>query len=162
MFCDRLTTLEDQNLYYSQISTILNETYGDHATAAMEQPSLFGDFEFALQRIQSEGQLEDARLYKDMGGYDEVRKLFSGMLEEYSNNEKPMTLVLFEAALEHICRIHRIIRNPRGNALLVGGGGSGKQSLTRLASYSGSIRSTEPYRTTSRHHQLLTSNHILT
>ena len=46
----------------------------------MEQPSLFGDFEFALQRIQSEGQLEDARLYKDMGGYDEVRKLFSGMV----------------------------------------------------------------------------------
>jgi dynein heavy chain len=58
-----------------------------------------------------------------------------------------MNLVLFEDAMMNICRINRILESSRGNALLIGVGGSGKQSLSRLAA---SISSLEVFQITLR------------
>jgi dynein heavy chain len=57
-------------------------------------------------------------------------------LEDFNGSQKhPMRLVMFLEACDHVARICRVLRNPQGNALLLGVGGSGRQSLSKLATF---------------------------
>jgi dynein heavy chain len=72
--------------------------------------------------------------YVELVDRSNLNKTMNDYLEDYNQmTTKPMNLVLFESAIEHIARISRIINQPYGNALLVGVGGSGRKSLTTLA-----------------------------
>jgi len=86
---------------------------------------LFGDY---LER--------DTPQYQEVLHPEKLGGLFKEYLEEYNVESKnQMHLVFFADAISHVSRIARILRQPRGNALLVGVGGSGRQSLTRLAAF---------------------------
>ena len=76
-------------------------------------------------------------MYEPGGDLTDVRPYAQTFLEKYNTEfpDKKMELVLFNDALEHLLRINRLMEMPRGSGLLVGVGGSGKQSLTRLSSY---------------------------
>uniref|UniRef100_A0A8C4HHK8 Dynein axonemal heavy chain 11 n=1 Tax=Dicentrarchus labrax TaxID=13489 RepID=A0A8C4HHK8_DICLA len=67
--------------------------------------------------------------------WEKLQKTLADALEHYNELHAVMDLVLFEEAIQHVCRISRILEAPYGNALLVGVGGSGKQSLCRLAAF---------------------------
>ena len=64
-----------------------------------------------------------------------LKKHVSEALREYNENNAEMPLVLFEDAMKHVCRITRIIMSPSGHAAMIGVGGMGKQSLSRLGAY---------------------------
>jgi len=85
---------------------------------------LFGDF------IEKE---QDMRVYREVEDLAKLQQIFEELLEDYNNENPPMNLILFSDACEHISRLCRIIGFPRGNALLMGVGGSGRQSCTKIA-----------------------------
>jgi dynein heavy chain len=78
----------------------------------------------------------DPKIYAEVTDLTKLVPTMEEYLVDYNAERKPtMNLVLFTDAVEHISRICRVIRQPSGNALLLGVGGSGRQSLTRIATY---------------------------
>ncbi|KAA6390530.1 MAG: putative dynein heavy chain [Streblomastix strix] len=82
-----------------------------------------------------------AHVYKELKLGSKLALMLGDILEDYNlANLRGMQLVLFDDAILHLARIARIIRMPRGNVLIVGLGGSGRQSLIRLAAHIGGCR----------------------
>uniref|UniRef100_A0A8C8Z9L8 Dynein axonemal heavy chain 6 n=1 Tax=Prolemur simus TaxID=1328070 RepID=A0A8C8Z9L8_PROSS len=131
VFHDRLINNEDKHYFHVMLTEMANKHFGIAIGLEyfLNKPIIFGDF------IKF-GEDKSDRIYDDMPDMDKIANVLQDYLDDYNLvNPKEVKLVFFQDAIEHVSRIARMIRQERGNALLVGVGGTGKQSLTRLAAH---------------------------
>lgn len=133
VFHDRLINIEDKRWF----TNLLIELANRQLKLSMTHEKVFeSDWPVMFCDFLRPGLALDERIYEYAKDQPKVQQVLEDNLDEYNmSNPTQMNLVFFRDAVEHISRIARIIRQPRGNALLIGVGGSGKQSCTRLASF---------------------------
>ncbi|KAF2878695.1 hypothetical protein ILUMI_27474 [Ignelater luminosus] len=141
VFHDRLINEEDKSYFYFLMREICNRAFGNPVLQLPDVPVLktpptllFGDF------MQFGASRED-RIYEEILDLDKLKSILQDYLDDYNlMTSKEMTVIFFMDAVEHLCRLARVLRAERGNCLLVGVGGMGKQSLTKLGAHLNSYK----------------------
>ena len=124
VYADKLIEQKDIDIFDQLKIDIFKKEFGDIPEAELaKEPNLFCHFSLGLGEPK----------YAQVSSWSKINEILVEALEQYNEVNAAMDLVLFEDAMSNVLRINRILESPRGNALLVGVGGSGKQSLSRLA-----------------------------
>ena len=139
VFSDRLTTEEDQRALFSRLSSAAREKMREDLASSL-RPDFQDDEEG--QSVMARGILFTNLLPGGRGAPDEVlpsareaqQQHLTKLLEDYNGAvKKPLPIVLFDYAVVHLLRICRVLKMPQGHAFLIGLGGTGRSSLSRLA-----------------------------
>ena len=139
VFSDRLVDHKDKGWFNTTIDGMLENTFGATGTEA-KATCYFIDY---LREGPVDPETDEVgpapKVYEMIPSLEEVKKITVDYMGKFNESFKllAMNLVFFADALEHMMRITRLFAISRGSALLVGVGGSGKQSLTRLGAYIG-------------------------
>ncbi|KAJ8290699.1 hypothetical protein GJAV_G00016460 [Gymnothorax javanicus] len=130
VYSDKMVEAKDYRLFHKlQMDTANKHFEGVEDHILLQQPLVYCHL--------SRGEEEPC--YMPVTKWETLRTILEEALESYNELNAAMNLVLFEDAMLHVCRISRILQSSRGYGLLVGVGGSGKQSLTRLAAHMSSL-----------------------
>lgn len=143
VFEDRFTTPADHRWFQEQLKSQIATTFGELLGVANPLEPSGADAAWGLVLPTSSlfyGDYmvpgADPKIYEEIADVEKLQSQVEEYLNDYNaESSAPMNLVMFMNAIEHVSRIARVIRQPQGNALLLGVGGSGRQSLTRLAAY---------------------------
>jgi dynein heavy chain len=131
VYGDRLVSPEDLTAYYdiasSQSSKCFSFSVARFFAPENADPLVFCHF--------ADGIGDGDKVYNQIENLTHMSDILVGALHEYNETNAAMDLVLFDDAMKHVARISRIVLNEGGHALCVGVGGSGKQSLSRLAAF---------------------------
>lgn len=123
VFSDRLIDDEDRKKFMVLLKRNLNLGFRVHYDNVIESEPIFCNF------------LDD-KIYQEVNSFKRLKESLENSLEDYnSSTNAKMNLVLFDFAVRHITRISRVLSWNNGNLLLIGVGGSGRQSLTKLSSF---------------------------
>ena len=140
---DRLVNTEDKQWLLDKSGEVIENNFSGHTLDKLLGPLNPSGVQVAsldAQRCLFFGSYTDIGsqkpMYKNVKDAQALIPLFEQYLENYNSMAKtPMDLVLFVFAIEHVSRVCRVLAMPGGHALLVGVGGSGRQSLSRLATF---------------------------
>lgn len=143
---------EEQRVFKDRLTDDADRQYFDDLLAKMCKEHFKADFKSLTSSPDAELLLFADFMIEGQNKYDLVTdtaamiaKVEKSLKEYNAVTSAPMDLVMFLYAVEHVCRISRCLRNPGGHVLLVGVGGSGRQSCTRLAAHlSGEMRVMQP------------------
>ncbi|KAM6900105.1 dynein axonemal heavy chain 5 [Xenentodon cancila] len=141
VIADRFINISDRQTFSSIMEKITVEDHGNTLTEHAQWDSYFVDFLREPPEVTGDEpedfDLDAPKVYEPIESLDDLSERLSFFQQQYNEVVRggAMDLVFFKDAMIHLMRISRILRTPQGNALLVGVGGSGKQSLTRLASF---------------------------
>ncbi|KAL5262750.1 hypothetical protein ACHWQZ_G008223 [Mnemiopsis leidyi] len=138
---DRFTNQKDCDWLHSACVEVINEEIGPEFGGKLHKDIIFADFMREPPEPTGEepddAEFEAPKIYEQVDVKEELPAKLRSYQEMYNETVRGagMDLVFFKDAAIHLTRISRILSMPIGHAMLVGVGGSGKQSLTRLASY---------------------------
>ena len=141
VFYDRLTDEADRNWFYEYTKEACQKDFGKKFDTLYEHLDNFGDSNGEVTEKEMQMSLfgnfaSDKRAYAEFTDFEGLASSVARFLEDYNAVSKtPMNLVLFNFCIQHIAKVSRILSLPGGNGLLVGVGGSGRQSLTKLAAH---------------------------